>query len=641
MSTDIQLMELKSLISDSVNDYKFTILEIKKYIDDINLKGSNELKLKLLENNSYLTMIDFQLVFNEKKIIKKLKSTEYELTSDQSSVLELIGKFFLSSKTIFGLYGYAGTGKTTLAIQIITNLVKNAYIKKIAIVAPTNKALSVLKTKFSQELKKIIEKLNISISDTTFDMIIENLKSLNIVLDFITIHRLLQLKVDYDDSGDIIYVNNKKTLINDYELIIVDESSMVTITMIDLLINTVNNINGETKIIFSGDPAQLPPINEKCSVIFIKNYEELTFHKYKDVINRDKTKNVDIYTKTVLEDKLKNRYEIFMENLKKIESYTLKEVMRSKKKNVIKTCLSIRHWIDERCELPAFEKFNSKKGIQFYNYQGQNKLIEEWFNLALEDFKNSNENNIILTWTNTQATEYNMALRSMIYNKKNLKRFEVGDILILNDFYNFKNQESKISTSEQMKIISERIIKLKPQLFENIIESINFDKLKNSCSLKRKIEEFITSIKNIFEIEYECHELSVYNMVNIDNDNDKIKLKIYVLSTNYEQRYNQIVKEIQIQIKKFNTKLLSLSYTVNQVESISRLFWRNLHQNLIEPFATVSYGYSITCHKAQGSNFYNVYVDANDIMKNIKENEMKKCLYTAFTRTINNLKVLI
>jgi hypothetical protein len=36
---DICLRELKILISDNVTNYKFTILEIKKYIDDINLKG--------------------------------------------------------------------------------------------------------------------------------------------------------------------------------------------------------------------------------------------------------------------------------------------------------------------------------------------------------------------------------------------------------------------------------------------------------------------------------------------------------------------------------------------------------------------------------------------------------------------------
>ena len=81
--------------------------------------------------------------------------------------------------------------------------------------------------------------------------------------------------------------------------------------------------------------------------------------------------------------------------------------------------------------------------------------------------------------------------------------------------------------------------------------------------------------------------------------------------------------------------------TQSHIDSISKVLWKNIHQNLIEPFAEVSYGYSITCHKAQGSNFYNVYIDANDIMKNMKENEMKRCLYTAFTRTVNNLRVLI
>lgn len=635
MDIDIRLIELKKFIP-SQDNYKFTISEIKKYLDDINLKATIELKEKILLHNIYLSLIDSLLVFNDKKIIKKIKSSEYELTSDQDVVLDLIGNFLLSTRVIFGLYGYAGTGKTTMITQIVSNLIKNSYYKKIAIVAPTNKALSVLKTKFSTEIKKIIDKLNLQIDDTSFDLILDSLKSKEIILDFITIHKLLHLKVDYDDSGDIIYVNNKKTLINEYEIIIIDESSMITITMIDLLVNASREIN-QTKIIFAGDPAQLPPINEKISAIFLKNYDELTFHKFKDVINRDKTKNYDIYTKTVMEDKLKNRYEIFMECLKNIESYVLKEVVRSKKKNVVKTCLSIRHWIDERCELPAFEKFNGKKGVQFYNYQGQNKLNEEWFKMALEDFKNSINNNIILTWTNAQSNDYNMAIRTILYNKKNLKCFEVGDILILNDFYNFKNCKSKISTSEQMKVIKERLINLKPILFGDVIESINFDKYKNSVSLKRKIEEFIQQIKNMFEIEYECHELMVYNMT----DSNNFDHKILILTEDFQKKYNLILKEVQILVKKFIIKLTTLSYSSNQIDFISKLFWKNLHVNLIEPFASVSYGYSITCHKAQGSSFFNVYIDANDIMKNIKETEMKKCLYTAFTRTINNLKVLI
>ena len=43
---------------------------------------------------------------------------------------------------------------------------------------------------------------------------------------------------------------------------------------------------------------------------------------------------------------------------------------------------------------------------------------------------------------------------------------------------------------------------------------------------------------------------------------------------------------------------------------------------MIQPFANVNYGYAITCHKGQGSNFYNVFVDIEDIVKNNKEEEI-------------------
>jgi ATP-dependent exoDNAse (exonuclease V) alpha subunit len=61
----------------------------------------------------------------------------------------------------------------------------------------------------------------------------------------------------------------------------------------------------------------------------------------------------------------------------------------------------------------------------------------------------------------------------------------------------------------------------------------------------------------------------------------------------------------------------------------------------MNPFASVSYGYAITCHKAQGSNYKNVFVDFSDIVKNRNEEEMKRCTYTAVSRTIDNLYILI
>jgi len=72
-----------------------------------------------------------------------------------------------------------------------------------------------------------------------------------------------------------------------------------------------------------------------------------------------------------------------------------------------------------------------------------------------------------------------------------------------------------------MKVITERLIKFKPQLFLDVIDTINFDRLKNPTSLRRKIEEFISNVKSCFEVDYECHEL----IVNKLGDDEKISLK--------------------------------------------------------------------------------------------------------------------
>ena len=74
---------------------------------------------------------------------------------------------------------------------------------------------------------------------------------------------------------------------------------------------------------------------------------------------------------------------------------------------------------------------------------------------------------------------------------------------------------------------------------------------------------------------------------------------------------------------------------------VVKQLWKNWNKVFVEPYASVNYGYSITCHKAQGSSFHDVYVDLDDILVNTKTKEAKKCAYTAVTRTSNELNVLV
>ena len=108
-------------------------------------------------------------------------------------------------------------------------------------------------------------------------------------------------------------------------------------------------------------------------------------------------------------------------------------------------------------------------------------------------------NSIILTWTNRKCNEYNGYVRKTIFNKENLDYYEVGEILILNDFHRIidedtdntkENNEKDASdekkyinfyTSEQIKIVK---IKKCNYNFREI-------KVKSSSNLSLKMNEII------------------------------------------------------------------------------------------------------------------------------------------------------
>ena len=70
---------------------------------------------------------------------------------------------------------------------------------------------------------------------------------------------------------------------------------------------------------------------------------------------------------------------------------------------------------------------------------------------------------------------------------------------------------------------------------------------------------------------------------------------------------------------------------------------KNLKAHKIAPPVHVEYGYALTCHKAQGSQWENVYVlDQIHAMENkLSNDESRRWLYTAVTRTTNNLSMVL
>jgi len=556
----------------------------------------------------------------------KYKEGCMEFTQDQLNALTQIFSFLkdFSQKT-YGLYGFAGTGKTTVLVELVAFLIKNGLIKSVAFTAPTNKAVNVIKFKFASYLQDLT-----SASPTdTFEDIIMKLDKSGITVDFMTIHKLLKFEMDYDFDGGIYFnKSSNDSLIDKYELVIIDECSMIPVQLVNQIFSDLqkkvqkicDNYKRSPKIIFSGDPAQLPPVNEDFSVLFLK-----------------------CETKGIHPDIVKT--------IQKMPTYTLKKVMRSKLQAVTNVCLQIRLWTMGEIKIPNVKKYIGN-GTYIYEYKKEPKIKTKWFNKCLEYFSKGKSCNIILTWTNKQADEYNKIIRQTLFEGQLLKKYEIGDILVLNDFYNFSEDtekkydiyadstKGKFHTSEQIKIVGIEIITKKIADFSETNREIL--KLENGKYYDTKFKETIKNINNNTLRQYLCWVLTVKKLEDTTGTPDNSVSTIYVLHddslTAWENDKNYISGSIKnlrkILVQKFRTKTTTID------NNITKKLWKDYHKNLIAPFANVNYGYAITCHKGQGSNFFNVFVDADDIVKNGRDNETKQCLYTALTRTSNELHML-
>lgn len=256
--------------------------------------------------------------------------------------------------------------------------------------------------------------------------------------------------------------------------------------------------------------------------------------------------------------------------------------------------------------------------------------------------KKKNICSIILTWTNQQSNIYNKTIRKILFNENDIKKFMKDDLLMLTDYYSLDLSDNPLDntfyTSDQVIVHETEITNYKLNNF-----SFNTNKSIQSLKFYLKIEllslDFVSNLnKFINEFNFKCWNLCVKKIGN----NDKFNL-IRVIHEDFLEKFNIFKNNVSNSIIEFSNNIIRKYSDCDKSlkKFIIKPLWKQWHSILINPFANVNYGYSISCHKSQGSNFYNVFVDMDDILKNNRENEYKKCIYTAITRTINEVHVLI
>ena len=167
-----------------------------------------------------------------------------DLSPEQWSALQSIEEFLNSASKLYLLTGYAGTGKTTLLQAMVTRLRERGDNRSVVLTAFSNKATKVLKTMTAQWGQGV---------------------------DCITCCKLLGLKPVLDTgTGEQLFesVSDQLNQVPDYRLVVVDECSMINKEMWKLLVDAVSRFDIMTQMLFVGDPAQLPPVNETESCCF-------------------------------------------------------------------------------------------------------------------------------------------------------------------------------------------------------------------------------------------------------------------------------------------------------------------------------------------------------------------------------------
>ncbi len=465
------------------------------------------------------------------------------------------------------LEGFAGTGKSYTLNRVIDFITSTS----IAISAPTHKAVRVLRTN----------------SERPEDFI------------FATIHSLLSLKQKISEKGIISYEadNYEDGRIGEVDILIVDEVSMLDPKLF-LHLMDYKNKHDNLKIVFTGDPLQIPPVGEKQSYVFT--------------------------------DEVFNTY--------KVHKLCLTEPMRQAKDNpILKYATAIRTHVQEDIAYKDFLSSTPSFGIEELELDNS-KFYDTVLPMFKEDFDNNQDHIKILAWTNLQVNKANDMIRSYRLDDKYPPKIVKGDYLVADKTIS-SNKMIIANTSEEMKVLQANVKTIKLPIYAHYTQEEMVTKaLAGKPPHIREGEEklwalqFINKgfIPNNFRVD---QEFKVYDCtVEIVRDDKELVRRIQVIHEDSEDLYNTTLNNLK--------SLAFHSYSKKGA-------WKEYFK-FQEEFASVKYNYALTVHKSQGSSYENCVVMLDDINRNrkviggkdLQAEERNRIKYVAVTRAKRKLFII-
>ncbi len=344
--------------------------------------------------------------------------------------------------------------------------------------------------------------------------------------------------------------------------------------------------NLHTNTIFIVDEASMIPEDAKDGINKRSLLEDLIKYVYegidcKLILIGDTAQlppvNLDI-SPALDENNLDKKYQ------KQIIHQELKKVVRQEKNSmVLENATHLRELIEGNIKKLPKIKLNQEV-VRISSGDELQEYIEK-------SYGNSGvENTTIICRSNKRANQYNDRIRSEILWQEDI--ISAGDILmVVRNNYFWLDEKSEAGFLANGDIIEVTRIK-------EIIERYGFKFAKASIRLMD------------YENENEIDTILLLDTINSESP-----------SLKYDE-YKKLYTEVGLDYK--------------GQKDINKKIKENEFFNAIQ----IKFGYSITCHKAQGGQWKNVFIDIGYFKKEMLDKNYLRWLYTAFTRSTENLYLI-
>jgi len=344
--------------------------------------------------------------------------------------------------------------------------------------------------------------------------------------------------------------------------------------------------NLHTNTIFIVDEASMIPEDAKDGINKRSLLEDLIKYVYegidcKLILIGDTAQlppvNLDI-SPALDENNLDKKYQ------KQVIHQELKKVVRQEKNSmVLENATHLRELIEGNIKKLPKIKLNQEV-VRISSGDELQEYIEK-------SYGNSGvENTTIICRSNKRANQYNDRIRSEILWQEDI--ISAGDILmVVRNNYFWLDEKSEAGFLANGDIIEVTRIK-------EIIERYGFKFAKASIRLMD------------YENENEIDTILLLDTINSESP-----------SLKYDE-YKKLYTEVGLDYK--------------GQKDINKKIKENEFFNAIQ----IKFGYSITCHKAQGGQWKNVFIDIGYFKKEMLDKNYLRWLYTAFTRSTENLYLI-